>query len=173
MSRTVERFGRTGFITKNDGKCWQVRLREDGSVLERNRVQDGFPFYSPNCKRIKNYIAGIGGDSFPTERAGWEVLESSIGVDANGYHHAYILRDRLYNRDYWVATKNGDTYGAVNVGSNRPAPFRTDEEITEILKPPIHIESTTDYPALALKALAVITTIALIYFGTRTLLKSL
>jgi hypothetical protein len=170
MSRSITRFGRTGYITRTDGVCYQVKVSEDGmSVTERKRVQDGFPFYSPNCKRTDSFMGGIGNDSWPTSRAGWEVIQASPGTDADGRHNAYILRDRFYGGEYWIATRNGDTYEAVNVGPQMPAPFLEDADIPT--HEPIRQLSDpgTDWFIIGLYGLGTLAGVALIYFTGKIL----
>lgn len=103
MSRTILQIRKQGFFTKTGGICWRVLFNADGSYYKTDRVQDGFPFYSPNCSqsRLNQFATALGAFAPPSYKNGWTIIRG-VGMCPD-HPGQMLLKDRMYAKQYWKA----------------------------------------------------------------------
>lgn len=105
MAREILRFGKLGWITRVDGKCYSVRINDQHTaIVETKRVTGGF-FNTPTCSTdmvnaaLALQLAGAS-NSFP----GWTKM-ATLRTDADGAPTVVTLQDRFYGNKYWLAQR--------------------------------------------------------------------
>lgn len=123
MAREILRFTKAGYITKTNGTCYGVFLKDAGHNIDHHtKLQDGFPFYSKNCKtpKVNNMVGQMQGLAEPSTANGWQVVVPK-GFCPN-HPNEMILRDRFYGGNYWRAyLTTGLFWKATQIGEREAA----------------------------------------------------
>lgn len=105
MAREILRFGKLGWITRVDGKCYSVRINDQHTaIVETKRVTGGF-FNTPTCSTnmvdaaLALQLNGASND-FP----GWTRM-ATLRTNADGAPTVVTLQDQFYGGKYWLAQR--------------------------------------------------------------------
>jgi len=102
MSRQILDIRERGYISRVNGICWQVTYNGTGDYVDTRRVQDGFPFYAPNCSqsRIDHFASQLGNPDAPNHLNGFNVIRGvNECPEAPG---KMIVRARNGQNTYWA-----------------------------------------------------------------------